>query len=130
MARFEGNVETFRYTPVADTPANTVVQVGALLGVTRDSCPAGGTVMAFMTGKSSVYSLPLATGLEANVDRGALATINDAGKIAPAAAGDSIIGIFWEGATTTDAEALILLAGYSVVCVVPTEPETNEAEGG
>lgn len=130
MARFEGNVETFRYTPVADTPANTVVQVGALLGVTRDSCPAGGTVMAFMTGQSSVYSLPLATGLEANVDRGTLATINESGKIAPAAAGDSIIGVFWEGAQTTDAEALILLAGYSAVYTVPADSDANEGEGG
>lgn len=119
MARFEANVEAFRYTPIADTPANTLVQVGALLGITRDSCPAGGTVMAFMTGQSSVYSLPLATGLAANVDRGTLATVNESGKIAPATAGDYIVGIFWEAAATTDAEALILLAGYSVVYGTP-----------
>ena len=119
MAQFLGMVEAFRYTPVANAPANTLVQIGSLIGVTRDSCKAGETIMAFMAGQSSIYSLPLATGLGSNVDQGTLATINESGKIEPAAAGDPIIGVFWEAAKTTDAEAIILLAGYSVVYGTP-----------
>lgn len=127
MARFEGNVEAFRYTPVADTPANTLVQIGALLGVTRDACKAGETVMVFMTGQASLYTMALASGLGANVDRGTLATLDGSGKITPASAGDSIIGIFWEGAKTTDAEAQILLAGYSIIYGTPAA--TADAAG-
>lgn len=119
MARFEGNVEAFRYTAVADTPANTLVRIGGLVGVTRDACKAGETIMAFMTGKASLYSLPLASGLAANVDRGTLAGWNEYGKIVPVSVGDPIVGVFWEAAKTTDAEALILLAGYSVVYGTP-----------
>lgn len=120
MAQFLGMVEAFRYTPVANTPANTLVQIGSLIGVTRDSCKAGETVMAFMAGQSSIYSMPLATGLGSNVDRGTLATINESGKIEPATAGDSIIGVFWDAAKTTDAEATILLGGYAIVYGTPT----------
>ena len=127
MARFEGNVEAFRYTAVADTPANTLVRIGGLVGVTRDACKAGETIMAFMTGKASLYSLPLASGLAANVDRGALAGWNEYAKIVPVSAGDPIVGVFWEAAKTTDAEALILLVGYSTIYGTPAA--TADAAG-
>ena len=107
--KFEGNVEAFRYTPQTALETNSLVTVGALVGVTRDSCAAGDTIMAFMTGKKSIYSLPQASGIAADVDMGTLATIAD-GKVKPAAAGDTIIGVYWEDTDNAAEEAIIMLS--------------------
>lgn len=111
--KFEGNVEAFRYTPQTALETNSLVTVGALVGVTRDSCAAGDTIMAFMTGKKSIYSLPQASGIAADVDRGTLATVAD-GKVKPAAAGDTIIGVYWEDTDNAAEEALIMLTDLAV----------------
>ncbi len=113
MAKFEGNVEAFRYTPQTALETNSLVTVGALVGVTRDSCPAGETIMAFMTGRKSIYSLPQASGIAADVDRGTLATVAD-GKVKPAAAGDPVIGVYWEDTDNAAEEAVIMLTDLAV----------------
>lgn len=108
MAKFEGNFEAFRYTPVADTATNTVVVVGNLIGVTRDNCAANDTIMAFMTAPKSVYSIPLTATAESAVDRGSLVKLST-GKIAAASDGDTAIGILWEGIAVGDKEALVAI---------------------
>lgn len=113
MAKFEGTVEAFRYTANADLAANSIVTVGALLGVTRDKCANGDTIMAFMSGKKSLYSFPLASGIAADIDMGTLATL-DTGKVKPAGAGDKVYGVFWEDTDNAADEALILLADLAV----------------
>lgn len=113
MAKFEGNVEAFRYTPQTALDTNSLVTVGALVGVTRDSCAAGDTIMAFMSGRKSIYSLPQASGIAADVDRGTLATLAD-GKVQPAAVGDPVIGVYWEDTDNAQEEAVIMLADLAV----------------
>ena len=108
MAKFEGNYEAFRYTPVANLDTNSVVTVGNLIGVTRDKCAAGDTIMAFLTAPKSVYSFPLATAAEAAVDQGSLMKVAS-GVAAAASAGDTAIGILFEGIAVGDTEALVLL---------------------
>lgn len=110
MAKFEGTYEAFRYTPTSDLPTNSIVEVGGLIGVTRDKCAANDTIMAFMSSKKSVYSFPLATDpAVAAIDRGTLVTIDASGKIKSAGAGDTAIGILWEAVAVGDKEALVLM---------------------
>lgn len=113
MAKFEGTVEAFRYTAGSALDTNSVVTVGALVGVTRDSCAAGDTIMAFMSGKKSLYTLPQASGIAADVDMGTLATIAD-GKVKPAGAGDKVYGVYFEATDNAADEALIMLADLAV----------------
>lgn len=113
MAKFEGNVEGFRVTPNSALDANSIVQVGALLGVTRKNLAANETGIAYMTGTKSIYSLPLASGIAADIDRGTLATI-DTGKVKPAGAGDKVIGVFWEDTDNAADEAVIMLSDLAV----------------
>lgn len=110
MAKFEGNVEVFRYTPSgADVSPNQIVTVGNLIGVSRGKIKDGETGTVFMTSKKSIYSFQLAT-IDSAISRGTYATKDSSGKVKAASAGDTIIGIFWEAAATTDTEAIIMLA--------------------
>ena len=118
MAKYEGTVEGFRYTPVAALDTNSVVKVGALVGVTRKNLAAGETGIAYLTGPKSIYSLPQASGIAADVDRGTLATI-DTGKVKPAGAGDAIIGVYWEDTDNAAAEAVIMLADVAIANGAP-----------
>lgn len=111
MARFEGNYEAFRYTPLSALNSNSIVRVGALIGVTRDPCEAGKTIMAFMTCPRTVYSFPLATApAVAAIARGALVTIDSEGKIKAAGEGENPVGTLWEDVAVGDSEALVMIA--------------------
>ena len=113
MAKFKGIVEGFRYTPVAALDTNSIVTVGALVGVTRKNLAAGETGIAYMTSPKSIYSLPQASGIAADVDRGTLATI-DTGKVKPAGAGDKVYGVYWEDTDNAAGEAVIMLSDLAV----------------
>lgn len=115
MAKFEGNVEAFRYTPDSDITENTVVVVGGLVGVTRDKCAANDTIMVFMTGKKSIYSLPLATSpATGTINRGAAVCLDSNGKIKASSSGDTVVGYLWEAVASGDTEATVLLKDFSV----------------
>ena len=110
MAKFEGTVEAFRYTPGVALETNAIVTVGSLLGVTRDKCAAGETIMAFMSSSKSIYSFPLATSpAVAAIDRGEAVAIDSAGKIKVAGPGDAVVGIAWEDVAVGDTEAVVML---------------------
>lgn len=109
MAKFEGIVEGFRYTPVAALDTNSIVKVGALLGVTRKNLAAGETGIAYMSSPKSIYSLPQASGISGDIDQGTLATI-DTGKVKPATEGDVVIGVYWQDTEDDADEAIIMLA--------------------
>ena len=117
MAKFEGNYEAFRYTPVSNLDTNSVVTVGNLIGVTRDKCAAGDTIMAFLTAPKSVYSFDLPTAAASAVDRGTFVKVTD-GAIAVAGSGDTAFGIVWEPIAVGDTEALVLLLDAPIT--VPT----------
>ena len=68
--------------------------------------------MVFMTGFKSIYSLETST-IAAPIERGAKATLDSYGKVKAAAAGDTVIGLFWEAVATTDTEAVVLLADFA-----------------
>lgn len=124
MAKFEGTVEGFRYTPSSALDTNSIVKVGALVGVTRKNLAAYETGIAYMTGPKSIYSLPQASGIAADVDRGTLATI-DTGKVKPAGAGDDIIGVYWEDTDNAAAEAVIMLADVAIANGAPIASATQ-----
>ena len=124
MAKFEGMVEGFRYTPVAALDTNSIVKVGALVGVTRQKAAAGETVIAFLTGPKSLYSFPQASGIAADVDQGTLATL-DTGKVKPAGAGDAIIGVYWEDTDNAADEAVILLTDIGIANGAPIASSTQ-----
>lgn len=112
MAKFEGIAEAFRYTPNAAVDPNTVVKIGALIGVTRQSIAAGETAMVFMTAPKSLYSFPLATApAVAAIAQGALVAQDSNGKIKAADVGDTAIGILWNAVKVGDNEAIVALAG-------------------
>lgn len=126
MAKFEGNVEAFRYTPTeSDITPNTLVVVNSLVGVTRDKIAKDETGMVFMTGYKSIYSLPVTEGLGAAIARGAKATLDSYGKVKAATAGDTVIGLFWEAVATTDTEAVVLLADVATEIGVATATTTK-----
>ena len=124
MAKFEGTVEGFRYTPSSALDTNSIVKVGALIGVTRKNLAAYETGIAYMTGPKSIYSLPQASGIAADVDRGTLATI-DTGKVKPAGAGDAIIGVYWEDTDNAATEAVIMLADVAIANGAPIASATQ-----
>lgn len=111
MAKFEGNYEAFRYTPLANLDPNSIVKVGALVGVTRASCKANETIMAFMACPRAVYSFPLATDpAVAAIARGSLVAQDENGKIKAAGENDKPVGTLWEDVAVGDSEALVMLA--------------------
>lgn len=119
MAKFEGNFEGFRFTPVADTPTNSIVQVGALTGVTRQNFKAGETGLAFLTAPASVYSFPLASAAVATAAIGDLVTISS-GVVSVAGAGDTGYGCLFAPIAVGDTEATVLLFAPGAAPVVPT----------
>lgn len=114
MAKFEGNVEGFRTTPGSSLDTNSIVKDGALIGVTRKNLAASEAGIAYMGFTGSHYTLPLATTAVAAVDRGTLVKDNGAGKIAVAAAGDTVIGCLFAPIAIGDTEADVLLATIAV----------------
>ena len=114
MAKFEGNVEGFRTTPGSSLDTNSIVKDGALIGVTRKNLAASEAGIAYMGFTGSHYTLPLATTAVAAVDRGTLVKDNGAGKIAVAAAGDTVIGCLYSPIASGDTEADVLLATIAV----------------
>lgn len=127
MAKFEGIYEAFRYTPLAALDANSIVKVGALLGVTRAKCAANDTIMAFMACPRQVYSFPLATDpAVAAIARGTLVTIDASGKIKAAGAGDNAIGTLWEDVAVGDSEALVMIA----TDITPDPDDSSSSKSG
>ena len=111
MAKFEGIYEAFRYTPLSALDPNSIVRVGALIGVVRDKCAANETIMAFMACPRQVYSFPLATDpAVAAIARGSLVTIDASGKIKAAGVGENPVGTLWEDVAIGDSEALVMIA--------------------
>ena len=119
MAKFEGIVEGFRVTPVAATPANSIIQVGALTGVTRKNLAAGETGIAYLSGPASIYSLSLSTAAVAAANVGDLVTISS-GKIVLADEGDTAYGCLFAPIAIGDTEAVVLLFAPGAAPVVPT----------
>lgn len=119
MAKFEGIVEGFRVTPVADTPTNSIIQVGALTGVTRQNLKAGETGIAFLSGPASIYSFPLASAAVATAAIGDLVTISS-GVVSVAGEGDTGYGCLWAPVAVGDTEVTVLLFVPGAAPVVPT----------
>ena len=119
MAKFEGIVEGFKVTPVAATATNSIIQVGALTGVTRQNLKAGETGIAFLTAPASIYSFPLASAAVATADQGDLITISS-GVVSVAGEGDTGYGCLWEPVAVGDTEVTVLLFAPGAAPVVPT----------
>lgn len=110
-----GNFDSFRFTAAADTPANSVVQQGGVVGVTRDNVANGATGLAFMAAPVSVYSFTVSA-LGANKSFGTAVYVESDGDItfdandgASPATAYAQLGYIWKAATAGDTEIVVAL---------------------
>lgn len=96
---FIGNFESFRFTAAADTPVDTIVTAGALIGVTKDNVANGEEGLAFMGIARNVFSLPIEA-LAAAQTHGALVYITSGGALSFTSTDNTPFGILWADAAS------------------------------
>ena len=105
---FLGNVESFPFTPEADTAPNSIIICGKLIGVTRYPVKAGEKGAAFLTTRHSVYHLELAAE-GTQTDAGTEVYADADGKITASASGNTAVGCLYQGIEAGDTFAQVLL---------------------
>lgn len=101
---FKREGETIDFTAAADTPAGTLVIVGAVACVSLNTVANGAKGVGHVAGVWELPALDAATGAQ-----GAIAYATPAGAITGAATGNTPIGKFWEPLTSGQTVALVKL---------------------
>ena len=78
--QYLGEFDSFEFTAVADTAANSIVTQGGYLGVTKDNVASGAKGLAFMGYTRRVWTFTV-TALGANKDLGTAVYIDGDGDI-------------------------------------------------
>lgn len=103
-----GTFDSFRFTPEADAPFDTIVNAGELYGVTKANVVAGETGLAFLGVPAVVFALPVEA-LAAAQTQGTAVYITSGGALSFTSTDNTKFGVLWQDAASGATEIQVAL---------------------